>query len=151
MPFWHKQLRQKETSPTKMASLVLVPILAQVSLKVSLTQVILILLALIWALLLLLLASLSLNKLDYVNIIIKSALLTLLAPIEDGHGKPKRLLQQVNKFHTLTNKNMEIIGLLKNFVSKVFNPKQFVTSNRLVIPEEISRNTYKNRDDNDKE
>lgn len=40
---------------------------------------------------------------------------------------------------------MEIIRLLKKDISKVITPKEFVTSNKVVIPKKISSNTQKSQ------
>lgn len=52
-------------------------------------------------------------------------------------------LEQVEKFDTLTKKNMEITELLGKNVSKVVTLKEFVTLNKVITLKEIFTNTQK--------
>lgn len=69
-----------------------------------------------------------------------SAFLAALVLVKYKSKKLKKLLEQVNKFDTLTDKNIEITRLLKRDICKIIIFKKFVTLDKAVIFEKISNN-----------
>lgn len=128
-----------EASLAKEAFRVAVPQLVQV----SLVQVLSIAAALIQASPLISLTSFLLDKLGCLNIMSELATLASLSPVKHGYKIPEKLLKQVDKFDSLTNKNTEMTGLLKKNVSKVVISKEFATPDKIVIFEEILSNIQK--------
>lgn len=63
--------------------------------------------------------------------------MALLALVKHGYGKPGKLLERVDKFDTLTNKNTEITELLEKYVFNVVTLEKLVTLDKIVTPEKI--------------